>query len=400
MNEKTERSISLQKRLFYFCLASFVGSAMLKQVSALGDIVGYIYQASLFVLLLTCLLTISHLPRKQMLFMYSMTLLMVIIRLTTSSNMLLAIWLFAIAGREIEFKDIIKLDFRVRLVLLILVGVLYFAGLTFVNLHYRDGGVRHSMGFSNPNVFSTHVLVLASEIIYLRKNKIGIKEILMALVAMVIINYFADSRTQIICLIGVVILTMIHERKTSKEKTERDSAKKHVGIFFRKHAFTLLTILSLTLALLNNTLVNSDILKSINSITSGRVNAASSKLEEYDIKLFGQKVSIINSAQAARTGLETTPGLDNAYVYFILEFGVISTVLMCYFMREYMECAQKNQDLIGYIMAVFLVGGLMEHFAIEPQLNIFLLYFSQVLYGNPQKFITKNSTVIKRKGTR
>ena len=97
------------------------------------------------------------------------------------SDIVLFWCLFIIAFKGIELDSVVRFDIIVRLLFLMIVVILYFNGYTNTNIHYRDGSIRHSMGLSNPNVFSIHVMMIVSEYLYLKRKKLGLSSAIIVL---------------------------------------------------------------------------------------------------------------------------------------------------------------------------------------------------------------------------
>ena len=369
--------------LFYICYSVFIISTMFKQVLVLGDVMGQIYQICLVLLALTCIVSISRMPKKKMLLLYLITLLIFVTKITTGSSILLSLWLLIVAGRNIKFDDIVKYDLMIKIPALIILPCLYFSGLTYTNIYHRDGEIRHSMGFANPNTFSTYVMAALAEILYLRRNNLGIFDILLVIVSIFLIDYYADSQTQITCIIVLAVILFINKMTKKKHRSIKANVFKNIGTFIIDHAFSILLILSLCIVGVYSLSPNGA-KESLNELSHNRTMFASEMMNEYDVNLFGQKVELIYGDRARQTG-EDVRSLDNAYVYLLLMYGLVVTVLYAFFMKKYMQRARLEGNIIRYIMLIYLVGGLMEHFLLLPQTNIFLLYFSYMLYNDMNK---------------
>lgn len=371
------KPVRLNVLLFYVFYTVFMVSGMLSNVVFLDGILETIYKIALVVVLLACIASMSKLPRNKMLLMYAITILAVVARFTSGSSTLLSLWLLVVASRGIKLDNIIKYDLKLRIPLLILVSILYFAGLTLTNVHFREGGmIRHSMGFDNPNIFSAYVMAIVTEIIYLHRRKIGLFDIIITIAGIGLVAYFTDSRTQMVCM-GVLLFGIILSKIIRIKKRNKKSPLYNGIMFIVNNSFFILLGLSLLLAnsVLQINIANDD----FNSFTSGRISNMSRVVDTYDVTLVGQK---IGSADENRdfTG-KNKLSVDNSYIYILYSYGIIVTVLVGCSFYLYFRRAQKENGVLYFIMLMFLLGGIMEHFCFEPILNIFLLYFASVLYG-------------------
>lgn len=373
-----DRTIKPNVMLFYFCYTFFMMSVMYKNVLVFGEVIGIIYQICLILLALTCVISISKMPKKRMLALYCVTILVAVIHFTSGSNIWLSLWLLVVAGRGVKFEDVVKYDLLIKIPSLVIIPSLYFAGMTDVNAHYRGGEIRHSMGFTNPNVFSAYVMSVLAEIWYLRRTKFGLLDVMLAVVGIWLIGYFADSQTQVVCIVGFVLVFAGSRIAKKSRKRFEENVIKRVWRFMVDHAFTLGLVFSLCAVGAYATL-SDGAREAMNAATHNRLEPAAEMMDEYRVNLFGQKVKLVNSNQASQTG-EEVKSLDNAYAYSLLAFGAVATILYAFFMKKYMQKARAEKNVIRYVMLIYLIGGLMEHFCLEPQLNIFLLYFTQVLF--------------------
>ncbi len=147
---------------------------------------------------------------------------------------------------------------------MIIIVVLYFLGMTDVNLHYRNGIIRHSMGFSNPNVFSTYILAIIVEYLYLRrKKKVNAKDLIIIIIGIFIIDFYADSRTQIFCLIILALIVYINKY------TGKKFLNNSIVNFIVSNIFIILTIFSLLIIYFYGQ--GNDIVQDIDVQTSGRI---------------------------------------------------------------------------------------------------------------------------------
>ena len=356
--------------LFYFCYTVMLASMMFQQVFVIGSFLTKAYQAIIVILLFVCFMNMSNMNKRRILIAFLTIILAFLTRFISGSNVLLTICLFVIACKDINFDNIVKYDLKIKTLFLIMVIILYFLGMTNVNTHYRNGVVRQSMGFSNPNSFSTYIMSIVAEYLYLHRNKMRIMDFLIAILAIFLIDYYADSRTQIICLAILIMLIVINRIK-------KVSFEKKLVKFFACNSFIFLAVLSIILVnMYNHGYKITDI---INETTAGRLSNPSKFIELYGINLFGYKT---NQDTQIVLDEDETITVDNVYMYTLLYYGVIPFIVLCIYMRQYIKYAIKcKENVIIIIMLTFFIGGLMERFCIRLYYNIFLLYFSYMVYG-------------------
>lgn len=365
---KSILNIKLNVLIFYVGYTIILANLMFQQVYSVVNILGIANIVCLGLLFFNCIINILKIKKKrEMIILFVVIILAVITRIISNNSIILMLCLLIISFRNIKFEQIVKYDLCIKTLFLIIVVSCYFLNLTTVNLHYRDGVLRQSMGFSNPNTFSTYILSIVVEFLYLRRAKINIKDFIVIIMSICLINYYADSRTQIVCLI--ILATILFINKYLKKIVLNS---KLINSIFN-NAFLILTVLCLIIIVFYEQ--GNELVYSIDEATTGRIKIASEYLDVYDINLFGHNVEATSTTEDIVT-------LDNTYIFLLVSYGIVPLVIMCFFMRTYMKNTSiKNEEIIRIIMLVFLASGLMEKFCIRIQFNIFLLYFANILYN-------------------
>lgn len=140
-------NVKLNVLIFYFSYTLILMGVMFRQVYGISGLLEKITQISMVLLLVNCVININKINIKKVLILYLVILLATITKIVTGTNTILIMCLLIIGCRNIELKKIIKYDLCIKIPFLVIVCILYFLDLTNVNLHYRNGIVRHSMGF-------------------------------------------------------------------------------------------------------------------------------------------------------------------------------------------------------------------------------------------------------------
>ena len=385
MKKSIKRKFSLNKILFYGCYTLFLVSTMLRSVLFLNDAMILMSQVCLILLSLASLVNVMHMGKKKMLILFLITALVASTKVISGSNTPLFMWLLILSARNIKFDNIVKYDLLIKIPLVILVAGFYFSGLTEVNIHIRDGVVRHSMGFTNPNVFSTYIMSIVAEFLYIRRNKLNILDLIGVILSIFIINYYAGSRTQIVCIVLLAVLLYLNKIFGGKKTfIGIPTIAKKITTFLIDHSFSIFFLISLLAVSLFSSYGNNNLLNELNDDISGRITAASTMMEKYEVLPFGQKVEVYTSSNSTLNN-NRNQSLDNVYIYILLTFGVVTLLMYGYFMKKYMQWTRAEQSVLRYIMLVYMAGGMAEHFLIEPQLNVFLLYFAVMLFGSLER---------------
>lgn len=384
---KTKKN-NFQKTLFYVCYTLMIAQNMLNRVESIVPVLEVLPKMTIALLVLLCGMNVLKMRRKTAILIFASVLLSSIVAIITSDSTLLTAVLTIVACKNINLERLMKYDICLKTLLLILVVVLYYAGLTAVNLHYRGGEVRQSMGFSNPNTFSSYIMAIVLEFLFLRRKKIGLLEVIVTLFSVFVVDYFADSRTQIVCIISALVL-LLYKRWRNGKIFESTMIKALV-----RNVFSIMFLVSIVLVgLFMN---SSEFAQNVNKISSGRLTNSALVVEEYGLTIIG------NSEIVSQTVNKDGFAFDNSYIYILYVYGVVPTVLIALAMRGYMMYMLKKGDKDNIIiMLIMLISGFMERIFMRPHFNFFLLYFSYMLCGDDiTLLIGENNEKIRIEGKR
>ena len=116
-------------------------------------------------------------------------------------------------------------------------------------------------------------------------------------------------------------------------------------------------------------------------------------LSLYGYSLFGSEILTFN-IQTYINGIWYF-AIDNAYIHFLIEFGVIITVGFMYFIRKTLKCAFNDKNYIFImILASYLIYGMSESVAFNFLYNPFLLYLCGFINFNLRKGCVNNESNI------
>lgn len=250
-----------------------------------------------------------------------------------------------------EFNVIVKTDMYIKTILFIVLILLSFVGLTNDFEIYRGENARYSFGFFHPNTFSMYVTILFMEYFYVFKNKLKLRFwLLIGIILSGIIIILADSRTAVVCLIMFLIYLIFEKRIILKAKL--------VNII--KNLYLILLILSIVLTMLFPR--NIKVIYKIDTFISGRIWIQNKYMNAYDVTLFGNK-------------MEFDRTLDNVYIRYLLNYGVLATLALDYMYRTIIKNAYRNKNiLICAIFTIIALYGLMENVMFDITFNIFWIY--------------------------
>lgn len=272
--------------------------------------------------------------------------------------------LFAGSIRTINFKDIIKFDMYLRIVLLCVLFILLYLGIaTDVTFTY-NGILRHSLGFQNPNSLGIAVFILVCDILYVANMKLSNKLILLISGISYWLYSSARSRTAVYLIIAIMILAYIN--------------RKFPNFFYSRFVKLVMYLTPAILSLLTLILVNGYINYNsyaieINKILSQRIKIIVNFVKLISPSFFGQPI-----------GETLQQSIDNTYAWMWYALGIFVFILFhIAYIRLIKKCYKEKNISLSIIMFMFMIYGLSEHLWLFVDYNIYMLAF----FYNPKSDI-------------
>ena len=78
----------------------------------------------------------------------------------SANYVFLSAWLFVLAAKNIPFRRMIETTYRVLVIAVPIIIVLYFSGVLSDVFYYRNGIRRYALGFAHPNTLGLRILQL------------------------------------------------------------------------------------------------------------------------------------------------------------------------------------------------------------------------------------------------
>lgn len=295
----------------------------------------------------------------------------------------LKIFLLLFASKSILFKDIIKFDFKSRLILFVIVISLSFLGLTNDNNIIKNGSLFYSFGFAHPNICAFMLTILNLEFFYLNDCHFNIKTIFSFLFSFFFILYNIYSRTNLILLISFYIVWFLFKII----KAYRLFNFKPVKIIF-ENLFLILTIITILISIQYSK--NVDYVIALDNILSGRIKFVNEFLSNYKINLFGNRLIFVSSEMYYLYGIAPHI-LDNCFINILLRFGLCVYFLYYFILKKIVKMSLDNKEYFILISLIILILiGFSETYLLNIEYNVFLLYFNNYIFKKDNSF--KNLT--------
>lgn len=349
--------------LFIIVFFFFQLSNVFVNVVFLSDYLKYFKGLSLAMLIVFMLLRIKNIKieKKYIPFIIIFFFFSIISFFVTDQFFFIILFIILISSASLKYRDIIRYDFKIKIILtLLLVGFSLF-GLTDEMIIYRNDSIRHSFGFYHPNVFAMYLMIIYFEYIYLRVKVKKIDYVIGFLVA-IFITILSDSRTSCLCIILFILMLML-------EKLLKRFFNTKFFKFISRNLFLFLTILSVILVILH---IDGSVqfIYKFDAMLSGRIYYQTLFFHKYDIKLFGNFIEYFNS-------------IDNIYFKVLLNFGSIGTLILSYMYNTIFRKISENKNYILFcIFLIFMLYGFVESLILNVGFNSFILLIASILFSN------------------
>jgi hypothetical protein len=313
---------------------------------------------------------------KEMIIIAVISLVILVATITSHTNTMISAWLFIIAAKKLDLNKTVHMIYKILLITTLLVILLYLIGFIPEYTMYRNGVVRHSMGFSHPNQLALRVFQFIACHCYLRWEKFDFKDVIIISMLALFIIKTTYSQTAFVCIILLIILTVF----TKFANTYLRGSNVLLGnIYWLASIFAM--IISILFSIID--VKKYTLLNKLDQLASIRFSAAHKVYEIYGISLLGQRI-FISEEERLLVGINEKLYLDSSYCTLLIRFGVLSFLIfvIAYFYTFYKF---KNIPVMAVIFFTYSVYGIMEQNLISLMHNVFILTLAWTLY--PKKCV-------------
>ena len=274
-----------------------------------------------------------------------------------------------VAAKDISIDDVIKVMMKCWIVTVAVKVLLVVLG--FIPNEIREktnelakGRDSYKMGYGHPNLFATAVAVCALLVLYTYWNNIkwwwGLLIIAVATVVFIVSLSFTGAAVMLLAAGWCLINCPVNRFEILNRII--DIIMIVVSTVFSLGMFVIVSV----------TGINENLDAVLYKCTSSRSWVSYNMMDMYPIKLFGQRFD-------GRVGYEI---VDNAYVYTLIQLGLI---MFCLMVIAYLCCiinTYKHRDTRRlFILAVFIAFGFMEQSFINPFINFSWLLITDVIWS-------------------
>ena len=360
-----KKDIQFTRIFFYIAYTLLLLKIICGEAKFIEDIGEYITLIELILLGISIIIHIKAYSKNEIIIMGVISSILLYSYTITKNSNIIILYSFLLAMKNIDFEKFIKYDIKVKILFLILNLVLIYLGFLENKIFYRDNGsVRQTFGFASPNSFGGIIMSICFEYIYLRRNNLNNYMLIGMLIISFVLEITCNSRTAEICIMLLAILLVIFRKK----------------IYLKKiipYIPIILTAFSLILVYLYGK--GCSFALWMDNILSTRLQCAYNFFDTYQVGLFGKEFLKTD----VWLGYMNT--LDNAYLYLILNHGILIYLVTIIMNIKLLDIAIKNNNrVLVAILIVFSIYGLMERGIFFITYNVFLLCSKDIFLKNQE----------------
>ncbi len=301
--------------------------------------------------------------------------------LVTHRKYLIIYSMFIIAASLTDFQKIIKVSMFSVLSGFVAVFIGSKVGVVKDYIFLHDGEIAHGMGFTYYSTPAYVILFTTIMFLYLRSKDISWKEIITAVLVNFVIYKLATTRLAFLVSMIAIFLDVV------LVKLDWFDLSKKVFRLFSLIAFPAMFLV--TMYGIQHYNPGKRFWWNVDKFTSGRFAMSKLGFQRYDVKLFGNYIEMHGTI-----GGEVTKNyfyLDSGYVYALLGYGVIFTVLLLgMYTILYHKAACSNDKALFIWISCLLVFTIINNTWVTLTYNpILMLLFASLPARDWKKMISR-----------
>ena len=285
--------------------------------------------------------------------------------ITKVGDLMIFIW-FIVAARDVDLRRTFRTALRVYIITMTLAVCMYLLGYaTDVTKALADGTVGHSYGFINANVLSVLVFQPVLIWVFLKYDRLKIREYLLIIIVELLLYYITRCRSTLVISVSLLIL-LPNIKVLSSHK-------------YSRRVLSVLTFIAPVCALLSFISVylysrGGVALTAMDILGSGRISNAYINISMYGMHLLPIENNPIFGSPYT---------LDNSYIRIGTHFGMLVLILVVYIYTRSMHFMYKREEYERLVViAIICLLSLFETNLYRLSINIAILFLSEGLYSS------------------
>lgn len=307
-----------------------------------------------------------------------------IVTCTSKNYDLLLLILIILSIRDINIDKFLFRDFIIRGTL-VAIEFFFFSQKAPIEMWQAE---KVTLGFTHANTAGSALMILTFELLYLTRNSKNILPFIFSIILTCFNFYVCKSRASFLAMILLIICFILIKLKLNILKFKPFK-------FLTNNSIIIFVFISFVLIQIYKT--GSDVGLKLNALFSNRIDLAIHYLGLYKINLFGNHLAYASTVTTL--GDHMVYVLDTAFVWLILTFGIIGTLLIAWlFYRTFKKLlANKNYYMVA-IMLILLVYGFMETILFKYYYNPLLVVLTIGFFADEKEdeklFVPNNHLIL------
>ena len=280
---------------------------------------------------------------------------------------------FVYSAINVNTTTIVKISYRLSLVLLIFIIVSSYLGWITNYITYDGGRKREYVGFRY-SLFGPAILCNIIFLkVYLEKDNIKWRTLMFLIIGNYALYEFTDSRLTFGLGMLLLILTILIKLFSKFKRVLMN--KILIG------SYVVSGLLSLYFTIGYNHL--SEWHSNINEFLGGRLSLGYSTLKYYGYGLLGKRITLVGNGLDVDGYIttETYDYVDNLYIQLLLKLGLLFLVIFILGMTIVMWRVYRLNDIYLYIIfSLLALHGIIDDLMILPQYNSFWFVIAALFY--------------------
>lgn len=279
----------------------------------------------------------------------------------TGHTLILSFSIFFFGFANYDFKNLLKRYLLILGITFLLIEVFVLIGLIPMGYSYRDDSTRLNLGFQTATLAPSIFFFFSLGVLYLYKEKTSYLFLLFSFLFSFALFKLTDTRTGFYLTLIALAIGLLFKFKWFKSMT---SALMGSKIFKFLCLIFPLFVLVFDLSIVNYYSTFSPLAFRLNSLFSTRLSLSLNLIQNEGFSLFGKKIPTFVDGQYYQS--------DICYIYYGLNYGVLSLLLTIYLQTKAIAHGFKHKDIwIVICLALVIVDGIFEPYILDYKYQIF-----------------------------
>ena len=274
-------------------------------------------------------------------------------------------FMYIVTSKGVDYYKIIKYVLTSFIVSTAFVLILTKFGIINDKIFSLNIRNRHGLGFNWTTVFPNMFMYMTLYLIYIRKSKISLYEVLIVISIAIFCYIMTDTKSAFALTVLAVFSAYL---------------LKHIKVLSKYHKFynyisLILPVLMAMFIIIISYCYNSDniIMAKINSVLTGRLALGKNAINEFGFTFMARALPLVGGEPLDGS---TYNFVDSSFLLYLLNFGIIFFILLMALLEYFANLINLKKDT--YMLLVFCI--FIIHSTFDPQLlNLCFNYFLLVL---------------------